>query len=74
MAHTWKHKKDEEALERFPKVKAVTKSKKKNKSRHHEVEYEIDLGELEEAGYDVRNLFKGTSLEQLEKRLEKKKF
>jgi hypothetical protein len=74
MAHTWKHKKMEEVLEKHPNVKKFAKSKKKDKTTRHEVEYSIDLGELEDQGYDVRGLYKGTTLGKLEKRLSKKKF
>jgi len=67
MAHTWKHKQDQKALEKFPQVKKRMKKDKRRKSF-------IDLGELADEGYDIEQLFKGTSLAELEKRLSKKKF
>lgn len=74
MAHTWKHKKDEEALEKFPKVNKRIKRTKMSKKKDYKIQYDLDLGELADEGYDVKGLFKGTSLSNLEKRLEKKKF
>lgn len=74
MGHTWKHKKMEEVLEKYPIVNKHTKRKKKNRAVQYEVDYIIDLGELADKGYDVEGLFKGTSLANLEKQLEKKKF
>lgn len=74
MAHTWKHKKDEEALHKYPRVKKFMKSTKKDKTAQHIVDYSIDLGELAELGYDVEGLYRGVALDDLEKRLAKKKF
>lgn len=67
MAHTWKHKKDEEAMSRYPKTRSKMKKNKKG-------ELTLDLGELADQGYDVKNLFKGASLAEIESRLNKKKF
>lgn len=72
MSHTWKHKQEEEALAKYPEVSKRMQRIKKNKTG--DVQYEIDLGELADKGYDVEGLFKGTSLANLEKRLGKKKF
>jgi len=67
MSHTWKHKQEQKALEKFPQVKKRVKKDKRGKTF-------IDLGELADAGYDIEGLFKGTSLAEIEKRLSKKKF
>lgn len=67
MAHTWKHKKDEEAMSRYPKTHSKMKKNKKG-------ELTLDLGELADQGYDVRGLFKGASFAEIERRLNRKKF
>lgn len=73
MSHSWKHKKDEEALDRYPLTKKFVKAKKKGKDREYTVDYSIDLGELLAAGHDIKGLSRGGSFADLEKRLSKKK-